>query len=157
MTLWSWQRVFGAPSDSVLEPSAIPVVDRLAGECIESIFDIWERRLTAKPLAQTFLSNDKFVSAQPWASLMRQNTPGALPPRIPVFIAQGTTDMLVLPRVTRDYVNRLCANGSAVVFDPVPNTGHGFVAFKASDAAVAWMADRFAGLRAPSNCGANRA
>jgi acetyl esterase/lipase len=157
MTLWSWKRVFGAPSNSVLDPSAIPVVDRLAGECIESIFDIWERRLTAKPLALTFLSNDNFVSAQPWASLMRQNTPSALPPGIPVFIAQGTTDALVLPRVTRDYVNRLCANGSAVIFDPVPNTGHGFVAFKASDAAVAWMADRFAGLRAPSNCGANRA
>src|ERR1700722_20347285 len=62
MTLWSWKRVFGAPSNSVLDPSAIPVVDRLAGECIESIFDIWERRLTAKPLALTFLSNDKFVS-----------------------------------------------------------------------------------------------
>jgi len=155
MMLWSWKRVFGAPSDSVLYPSAIPVVDRLAGECIESIFDIWERRLTAKPLAQTFLSNDKFVSVEPWASLMRQNTPGALPPRIPVFIAQGTEDKLVLPRVTHDYVNRLCANGSAVVFDPVPDTGHGFVAFKASDAVVAWIADRFAGVPAPSNCGAH--
>jgi hypothetical protein len=43
-------------------------------------------------------------------------------------------------------VNRLFANGSAVAFDPAPNAGHGFVAFKASDAAVAWIAARFAGL-----------
>jgi acetyl esterase/lipase len=154
MTLWSWERVYNAPSDAVLDPSAIPVVNRLASECIESIFDILERRQTEKPLAHAFLRSDNFASVEPWASLMRQNTPGALPPHIPVFIAQGTTDALVLPQVTRDYVHRLCANGSAVVFDPVPDTGHGFVAFKASDAAVAWIAERFAGQPAPSNCGA---
>ena len=153
MTLWSWARVYHAPSDSVIAPSAIPVVDRLAEECIELIFDIWQRRRTEKPLAQAFLSNNRFAGAEPWSSLLRQNTPGALPAAIPVFIAQGETDALVLPRVTGDYVHRLCANGSAVVLDSVPDTGHGFVAFKASDAAVAWIADRFAGLRAPSNCG----
>ncbi len=153
MTLWSWQRVFDAPTDAVLDPSAIPVVDRLASECIESIFDIFLRRRTERPLAQAFLKSDNFASTEPWASLLKQNTPGELPADIPVFIAQGTTDTLVLPRVTEAYVRRLCANGSAVEFDPVPKTGHGFVAFKASDAAVAWIADRFAGRRAPSNCG----
>jgi acetyl esterase/lipase len=152
MTLWSWARVFNAPTDAVLDPSAIPVVNRLASECIESIYDILVRRQTEKPLAQAFLSNDNFAAAEPWASLLRDNTPGVLPPHIPVFIAQGTTDALVLPRITRDYVNRLCANGSAVTFDPVANTGHGFVAFKASDAAVTWMGGRFAGQRAPSSC-----
>jgi acetyl esterase/lipase len=154
MTLWSWQRIYHAPADAVPDPSAIPVVDQLASECIESIFDILERRATQRPLAQAFLSNDKFASAEPWASLLRENTPGTLDADIPLFIAQGTNDNLVLPRVTRSYVNRLCANGSAVDFDPIPNVGHGFVAFEASDAAVAWIADRFAGRRAPSNCGA---
>jgi pimeloyl-ACP methyl ester carboxylesterase len=153
MTLWSWNRVFGAPMDAVLDPSAVPVVDRLAGECIESIYDILVRRQTTKPLAQAFLRNDGFASTEPWASLLRENTPGMLPTHIPVFIAQGTTDNLVLPRITRDYVRRLCRQGSRVSFDPVPNTGHGFIAFKASDAAIAWIGARFAGLQAPSNCG----
>jgi acetyl esterase/lipase len=153
MTLWSWARVFRAPTDAVLQPSAIPVVDRLAQECIESIFDILLRRQTEKPLAQAFLRSDNFASTEPWASLLRENTPGPLAPSIPVFIAQGTDDKLVLPTVTRNYVDRLCRNGSAVAFDPVPDTGHGFVAFKASDAAIAWIADRFAGQPAPSSCG----
>jgi acetyl esterase/lipase len=153
MTLWSWARVFGAPTDAVLEPSAIPVVNRLAQECIESIFDILVRRQTEKPLAEAFLRSDNFASTEPWSSLLRENTPGPLAPGIPVFIAQGTDDKLVLPAVTRNYVDRLCRNGSAVAFDPVPDTGHGFVAFKASDAAVAWIADRFAGQAAPSSCG----
>ncbi len=35
MTLWSWQRVFGAPMSRVVESRAVPVVDRLALACIE--------------------------------------------------------------------------------------------------------------------------
>jgi acetyl esterase/lipase len=153
MTLWSWARVFSAPTDAVLDPSAIPVVDRLASECIESIFDILARRQTEKPLAQAFLRSDNFASIEPWISLLRENSPGPLSSSIPVFIAQGTEDKLVLPPVTRAYIDRLCRNGSNVAFDPVANAGHGFVAFKASDAAIAWIADRFQGLAAPSNCG----
>ena len=56
MTLWSWSRVYGAPIDNVVVPEAMPTVDRLSNECIESIFDILERRQTEKPLEQQFLS-----------------------------------------------------------------------------------------------------
>ena len=51
MTLWSWARVFGAPIERAVEPAAIPVVNRLAGECIESIYDMIVRQRTARPLA----------------------------------------------------------------------------------------------------------
>jgi hypothetical protein len=39
--------VFGAPLDHVVEPRALPTIDLLAEECIESIFDIFMRRRTA--------------------------------------------------------------------------------------------------------------
>jgi hypothetical protein len=39
MTVWSWARVFDAPVESVVAPAAIPTVDRLATECIESVYD----------------------------------------------------------------------------------------------------------------------
>ena len=77
MTLWSWERVYHAPPDKVLDPSAIPVVNRLASECIESLFDVFERKLTQRPLAHAFLVNDGFIAREPWASLLRENTPGA--------------------------------------------------------------------------------
>ena len=153
MTLWSWARIYNAPIDSVLDPAAIPIVDQLASECLESIYDILVRRQTSKGLDTGFLRVDNFAQAQPWATLLAQNTPGALPPTVPVFLAQGATDNLVLPRVTRDYMSRLCRNGSRVSFFSVPNTGHGFVAFKASNAAVAWIDDRFAGAAPPTSCG----
>ena len=153
MTLWSWSRVFGAPIDKVVLPEAIPTIDALANECIESIFDILERRRTEKPLEQTFLSVPNIANVEPWRTLAARNTPGTLPPRIPLFLAQGTTDTLVRPEVTRAYMQRQCKAGGKVTMLWLPGVGHGFAGRDAADAAVGWMMDRFAGQPAPSSCG----
>src|SRR3984885_4364100 len=68
MTLWSWSRVYGAPIDKVILPHAMPAVDRFAGECIESIFDILARRQTEKPLEHTLLSGGNFPNVDPRTS-----------------------------------------------------------------------------------------
>lgn len=153
MTLWSWSRVFGAPIDRVVEPDALATVDRLADQCIESLFDVLIRRQLEQPLERSFLSVTNIATVEPWRSIARRNSPGPLPSGIPVFIAQGTADQLVRPSVTASYVKRLCANGNRVRFDVMPNVGHGFAAHDSTNAAIAWMSDRFAGVPAPSNCG----
>jgi pimeloyl-ACP methyl ester carboxylesterase len=153
MTLWSWSRVFGAPIDKVVLPEAIPTVDQLAGECIESIFDIMARRRTEKPLEQHFLAVPNIATVEPWRSLAIRNTPGPLPATMPLFLAQGTTDDIVAPEVTRAYMQRQCKAGGKVTMMWVPCVGHGFVARDSADAAVAWMMDRFAGRPANSDCG----
>jgi len=153
MTLWSWSRVFGAPIDRVVDPAAVPIVDRLAGECIESIYDILRRRGPTRSLQQAFLSVKDFYTTEPWRSLMAKNTPGVLPPPLPVFLAQGGADDLVRPRVTLNYMKRLCGAGRKVQMDFVPAAGHGLIASDVALSAVQWMADRFAGRQAPSDCG----
>jgi len=153
MTLWSWSRVYGAPIDHVVLPEAMPTIDRLSNECIESVFDILERRKTEKPLEQQFLSVPNIAAVQPWRSLAMRNSPGTLPPNIPLFLAQGTADNIVRPEVTRSYMQRQCTAGSKVSMMWVPGVGHGFIARDSADAAVAWMMDRFAGRPAPSDCG----
>jgi acetyl esterase/lipase len=152
MTVWSWARFYGAPLDSVVAPEAMPTVDRLATECIESVFDIIERGRTSGPLAKEFLTVKNPAATQPWQSLLARNTPGTLPRSIPVFLAQGTTDGLVQPQVTKDYMQRLCRAGSRVRMLVMPNVSHGFAGRDGADAAVSWMADRFAGRPAPSDC-----
>ena len=152
MTVWSWSQVYGAPIDSVIAPEAIPTVDRLATECIESLFDIIERDRTSGPLAKEFLTIKNPAKTQPWQSLLARNTPGALPRSIPVFLAQGTTDGLVRPQVTASYMQRLCRAGSRVQMLVMPNVGHGFAGRDSAAAAVSWMADRFADRPAPSDC-----
>jgi acetyl esterase/lipase len=152
MTFYSWSRVFDAPIDTIVDASAIPTMNALSNECIENVFDIIERRYTEKPLAKAFLSNDEFSSTAPWSSLLAQNTPGPLPPDIPVFIAQGTADGLVRPSVTQSYFQSLCRAGSHVTYDSLPNVTHANAAKKSADAAVAWITDRFHGTQAPSDC-----
>ena len=153
MTLWSWARVYKAPIDNVVLPEAMPTVDKLSNECIESIFDILARRQTEKPLEQHFLSVPNIATVEPWRSLAMHNTPGALSPQIPLFLAQGTTDDIVRPDVTRAYMQRQCSAGGKVTMMWVPNVGHGLIARDSANAAVGWMMDRFAGRPAPSDCG----
>ncbi len=152
MTLWSWSRVFGAPIDRVVDPAAVPVVDRLAGECIESVYDILRRREPTRLLGQTFLSEKDFYQTEPWRGLMTKNAPGVLPSHIPVFLAQGGADQLVRPQVTQQYMKRLCAAGIKVKWVFMPTVGHGFAAHDSASAAVQWIADRFAGTSPPSDC-----
>jgi acetyl esterase/lipase len=153
MTVWSWARVYGAPLDSVVAPAAIPTVDRLATECIESLFDIVLREHTSGPLAKEFLTVANPAAIEPWKSLLAQNTPGVLPQTIPVFLAQGSTDGLVRPQVTMDYMQRLCRAGNRVRMLVMPNVSHGFAGRDAAGDAVNWIADRFAGRPAPTDCG----
>lgn len=152
MTLWSWSRVFDAPVDSVVDPTALPTIDRLAGECIESIYDLMVRRSTARPLAQKFLSVNNFYTTEPWRALLASNTPGVLPSDIPLFLAQGGADELVRPAVTDDYMKRQCRAGGKVQMLTLPSANHGFIARDAAPSAVEWMTDRFAGFPAPSDC-----
>jgi pimeloyl-ACP methyl ester carboxylesterase len=152
MTLWSWDRVFDAPMRRVVRPQAIPVVNRLAKACLESIYDLVVRRRIGRPLQNAFLSVKNSLTLEPWQSLAAANTPGTLPQDIPLFIAQGSADMLVRPEVTRDYVARACRTGEKVRFLVVPGVGHGFIASDAAKAAVQWIAERFAGSVAPDDC-----
>src|ERR1700744_4153205 len=112
MTLWSWQRVFDANMDKVIDPRAKPAIDRLAQECIEGPFDLRRRQLTEQPLEQYFLTVKHPSDVEPWHTLLAENSPGALPPEIPVFLAQGSDDVIIHPDVTNAYAARLCKAGS---------------------------------------------
>lgn len=155
MTLWSWSRVYGAPLSKVVYPSAVPAINELAGKCIERFFDVFMRRDPSRELDGSFLKVNNFADVEPWRDLLASNTPGTLPPTIPIFLAQGTTDNLVLPKVTQDYMATLCKAGSRVQWYPVPGVGHLFVARDSATAAINWIQGRFAGTPAPNSCSVN--
>jgi pimeloyl-ACP methyl ester carboxylesterase len=154
MTLWSWSRIYRAPIADIVTPEAIPIVDALAGDCIERIFDIFLRLAPTRQLERSFLKSEAFDRREPWRSLLARNTPGLLPRDVPLFLAQGTADDLVRPQVTRDYARRQCRAGRSVELKWLPGVGHLFAARDSATAAVSWMSDRFEGLPPPNNCGA---
>lgn len=152
MTLWSWHRVYGLPLEDVLDPSAMPAVDALSAECIESAVDLVERKWSGRFLKEKFLSVPDIAAVEPWKRLLRQNIPGLPPRAVPVFIAQGEADTLVRPAVTAAYRQQLCAQGSAVRWVSVPKAGHGFIARDVAPDAVQWLGERLAGVPAPDDC-----
>jgi pimeloyl-ACP methyl ester carboxylesterase len=152
MTLWSWQRVFDANMDKVVDRRAIPAINQLAQECIEGPFDLKKRQRTEQPLEQHFLSVQHPSDVEPWHTLLAENSPGALPPEIPVFLAQGTDDDIIHPKVTQDYASKLCGAGSKVRILLMPNIGHGRAAQASTSALLDWASDRFAGKAASDDC-----
>ena len=69
MTLWSWYRVYGAPMSDVVIPSAIPVINQLAGECIERFFDVLIRRGPSRALDRSFLKVNNISDVAPWNAI----------------------------------------------------------------------------------------
>jgi pimeloyl-ACP methyl ester carboxylesterase len=152
MTLWSWQRVYDANMDKLVDRRAMPAIDQLATECIEGPFDIGTRQRTEQPLEKYFLTTKHPSDFEPWHTLLAKNSPGALPPEIPVFLAQGTDDVIIRPKVTQDYAAALCGAGSKVRILSMPNIGHGRAAQASTQAVLDWTSDRFAGKAAPDDC-----
>jgi acetyl esterase/lipase len=152
MTLWSWQRVFHAEMDKAVDPRAMPAIDQLAEECIEGPFDLRRRQLTEQPLEQYFLTTKHPSDIEPWRTLLTENSPGALPPEIPVFLAQGTDDVIIHPDVTKAYAAKLCKAGSKVHMLSMPNIGHGRAAQASTQDMLEWTSARFAGAPAPDDC-----
>jgi pimeloyl-ACP methyl ester carboxylesterase len=152
MALWSWHRVFDASLAEIVDSRATPTLDRLARVCIEGPFDLTARQKIGQALNQHFLKVDQPADIEPWHSLLQKNSASILPPEIPVFLAQGTTDQIINPNVTREYMKKLCSGGSKVKMVVLPNIGHGRAAQASTMAAVSWMTDRFVGVPAPDDC-----
>ncbi len=152
MALRSWTRALGAPINQVVGDGQIAAVERVGSDCIESRMEIYEAAIAEIPLQKTFLSVPDMTAIEPWRGIIAANTPGPLPRAVPLLMIQGTADTIVRPAVTDAFVRRQCETGSAVRFLQMPGIGHNPIARDTATAAVQWMADRFAGLPAPSDC-----
>lgn len=152
----SWARHYGAPLATFGGPQTQGIITRLAANnCIE---------LHAKPKLGTILgivtvqSRTKNVDlgrVEPWASLARRNSVSTGRFDVPLLIAQNAKDDLVAPAVTAAHVRALCRSGNAVRSIAISGDGHATSAKDSAAATLAWIADRFAGKPAPSDCGSN--
>jgi acetyl esterase/lipase len=149
--VWSWSRIYDTPMSKVVYPGAIPIVDKVAANCIRDPGEGLVAFSDSLGLRDGFLTV-ALAAAEPWGAIMKENSPGDAPMGAPVFISQGTIDEVVRPQITAVYAGGLCAQGTAVRYLSVPDEGHMLVAFHTAKDAVAWMADRFAGKPAPDEC-----
>ena len=126
----------GLSLDSILTPEGAAATPGMAQLCLFGQHTTIHSDALA--LVGHYTHSDP-ATTQPWADLLRQNTPGASPLGVPLFVAQGAIDTLVLPSATQQFVAQECAKGEHVTFQLYPNTGHGLVALKAVPAVMSFF------------------
>jgi acetyl esterase/lipase len=152
LTLWSWSKIYDLDLAAIVEPEDVSSVAAIGGECLAGFTDL---ATDASAILQIdrgkFMYSDP-VTTPPWSTIIVENTPGKLAAGAPVFLAQGSRDVIVEQSVTKQFAIELCGQGVPVVFHEVTDGTHTIIADVSATAAVEWMAARFAGDPAPTNC-----
>ena len=71
---------------------------------------------------------------------------------VPVFLAQGDADGVVLPAITQAYATKLCAAGVDLTVKTYPGVGHFDVVGSSDQDVLAWMAAVREGTPPTSTC-----
>ncbi|WP_170984338.1 lipase family protein [Rhodoligotrophos defluvii] len=150
LALLSWADVYHLDLDHVLRPEALPSAHIMANACMTGPVGLFLDSIALRILPNQFLKEDP-TKVEPWRDIIAHNTPGDLPPEVPIFIAQGTGDGVVLPRVTRNFAQRLCASGSSVELLEM-QADHLSIAPLSAEPALDWLADRLAGKPSAPGC-----
>lgn len=136
------------PLEPLLTQRAESIYPDIAEECIAAAaLDA----LARDSLGQQFFEFNP-LDSPPWAAVIQQQTVPPMPTDMPVFVAQGTADQVVLAWPNAVLLEKWCAAGSAVSMLWMGEISHQAAAITAGPEAVSWMADRFAGLEAPRTC-----
>jgi pimeloyl-ACP methyl ester carboxylesterase len=152
--LWSWSHLYDIPIESAVDKRVIKTLPRIADSCTETSQDKLNLVMADQAFEQNgFLSHDVTVT-EPWRSLIENNTPGITPPGVPIFLAQGSADTIVVPLITELYSDELCSHHRPVRFVLISGADHQAMANAATKLAMAWIVDRFDGLPPPNDCGA---
>ena len=133
---------------SILTPAGQEAAPKVQQLCLlsdtKAIHDI------TGPLVGGFITSDP-ATTEPWKTILTENSAGGQPLGMPVYIAQGLDDKLVIPEATAGYVKELCAAGESVQFDEFAGITHALVALTATPAVLSFFAAVEKG-DAPSNC-----
>jgi hypothetical protein len=73
-----------------------------------------------------------------------------------MMVTNGTDDEIILPQWVSSSVSLSCQMGGRIEYLEIPDAGHTDLTPDADAAVHRWIADRFAGAAAPSNCAASQ-
>jgi alpha-beta hydrolase superfamily lysophospholipase len=136
----------GLKVSDVITPAGMPAFQALNVECTIHLQDVLQE-LALNP--ETFFKRP-FPAA--WLQRFDQNTAGLQTTVAPVLTMQGTADTVVNPNGTDQYIQRACAFQQPIEYTQYPGANHQTIPFVAMKEYVSWIAARFAGRTAPSNC-----
>lgn len=151
MTVTSWAEKYGLTLGSIIEPGSISSVLAISNSCIDDLQGKLDALAAQEPLAANYLKADAILR-QPWSRLLAENSVNGVTGSVPVFIAQGEADSIVLPSVTTSFFRSACQTSAPIEYVSLPLKGHGSSVVEATVPALSWISDRFNGRLAPRNC-----
>lgn len=136
------------PIDSILSTAGRDSAERLAVECVN---ESGLEALVREKFNEQFFAQDPLDNAQ-WSRALEDQTPPPMPASMPVFIAQGTADQVVLPWPNAIVTKEWCDAGSTLSVLWMGGVDHQDAAHVGGPTAFQWISQRFAGIPAESTC-----
>lgn len=150
-TLFSWNQKYAAPLGPLVDNQAKALVDEVSQTCVDDLGGKLEAMAAQKGLEQNFLQHDP-GDVNPWSDLLSKNSLFSYASKVPTLIIQGTSDDIVRPEVTTQFVRNACRSGARIDYVTLKGKGHGGAMQAGERRAAAWLAARLAGQPARSNC-----
>lgn len=153
-TAYSWSEHFGISLSSLFNPAQSGIVTRLArNNCIELGKNPRLGTILGVAAVKAALRRKDIAAIEPWAGIMRANSVDSTGIWGPLLIAQSAQDPLVAPQVTRAFARRACRDRRPVRYIALPGGDHANSARDSAAQTIDWIAARFDGRPAPSDCG----
>lgn len=150
-TLFSWNQKYAAPLAPLVDDQAKSLVDAVSQTCVDDLGGKLEAAAAQKGLKEKFLQQDP-GGVTPWADLLSRNSLFSYASKVPTLIIQGTSDDIVRPEVTTQFVRNACLSGAKIEYVTIKGKGHGGAMQAGEARAAKWLADRLAGQPTRSNC-----
>ncbi|MDO7881683.1 alpha/beta fold hydrolase [Salinibacterium soli] len=135
--------------DAVLTEQGKKALDDLTSLCLFTQGQ--QLHAIAKPLIGNFVSSNP-SETEPWTTMLEENSAGASPIGVPVFVAQGLADDTVDPSATEDYVKHLCGTGEHVEFRTFDGITHLLAAEVSLPHLLPWFAGVLSGEPQTQTC-----
>jgi len=142
----------GLNIDQMITPTGQAALGQFEDLC--NVIPAQEAQIAAivTPITNTFWATSDPGSIPPWTQLLQQNTPGAVKTPAPIFIAQDTADVVVVPATTTQLAQSLCSIGDTVNLKSYPGLSHEVIGYESAPDALAWMQSIAGGQPAPTTC-----
>ena len=133
---------------AILTPAGQAAAAQIEQLCLLTQSDAVQK--IAAPLVGSFVTSDPSTT-EPWKTMLEENSAGGEPIGVPIFVAQGLSDALVIPTATIDFVTMLCAAGEHVDFRTFDGVDHALIADVALPDLFVWIGD-VRNRAAPETC-----
>ncbi len=150
-TAESWSKVYKADISTLADRTTRGVIERVTRACEGD-------RVSAGGVVRVLrlrlrLGHLDLSGRAPWDGLMARNSLNALDAASPpALIVQSDGDKLVTTSVTRAFFERSCQRGAVARYIALPSADHATTAIAATTDTIGWIALRFAGQPASSDC-----